>query len=138
MSTPGILVDTGPLVALLVRGEAHHEWAAAVATQLEPPLYTCDAVLVETCHLVTRLSGNPAPVLEMVERGLVRLHFSLHDEFEPVRKLMHRYRDVPMSLADACLVRMSELHTGARIFTLDSDFRIYRRLGRQAIPQIAP
>lgn len=51
---------------------------------------------------------------------------------------MRRYADVPMSLADACLVRMSELSDDASVLTLDSDFRIYRRLGRQAIPLLTP
>ena len=76
--------------------------------------------------------------MDMLDRGLLVLRFRLDDEVEHVRRLMKRYADVPMSLADACLVRMTEARRHAKLLTLDSDFRRYRRLGRQVIPLIAP
>ena len=57
---------------------------------------------------------------------------------EAFEELLRRYRNVPMSLADACLVRLSELYGDCAVLTLDSDFRIYRRHGRQVIPVLAP
>ena len=58
---------------------------------------------------------------------------SVQGERANLRELLHRYRNRPMSLADACLVRMSEIHRGSEIFTLDGDFRIYRRFGNKVI-----
>jgi len=77
-------------------------------------------------------------VFEMLERGLLICRFRADEEAEHLRRLMKRYADVPMSLADACLVRLTEQRRQARLLTLDSDFRRYRRLGRQVIPLVAP
>lgn len=133
-----VLVDTGPLVALLVKNEAHHAWAKARFAELRPPLLTCEAVLAETLFLVTGIHGGAQAVFRLLERGVVQPAFSLAEQWQPVERLMTRYAGVPMSLADACLVRMSELHGEAAVFTLDSDFQVYRRHGRQVIPLITP
>jgi uncharacterized protein len=77
-------------------------------------------------------------VLGLVGRGIVKLDFLLSSEFDAVRKLMAKYASVPMSLADACLVRMTELHTRAAVVTLDGDFRVYRRNGRHVVHVIMP
>ena len=130
------LLDTGPLVAFLNRNDDDHDWAVARFKELEPPFVTCEAVLSETIHL---LAGREV-VLEKLEKFLVasfiRVDFSFADEVVAVTRLMQSYRDVPMSLADACLERLAELHPGMSVFTLDSDFLIYRQHGRQAIPLI--
>lgn len=76
--------------------------------------------------------------LALVERGVVRIAMSLTEQVAAVRALFERYDNVPASLADACLVRMSELHEPCRVMTLDSDFLIYRRHGRKIIPVLAP
>jgi predicted nucleic acid-binding protein len=133
-----VLVDTGPLVAFLNRRDGWHQWALDRLGEVEPPLDTCEAVLSEACYLLRATPAGPAAVMELVTRGLVRLAFGLGREAEAVRRLLHRYRTVPMSLADACLVRMSELNAGCQLLTLDGDFRIYRRNGRQVIPLICP
>ena len=133
-----LLVDTGPLVALLNARDQHHAWARATFDTVAPPLATCEAVLSEACFLVRKLPGGPAAVLALVERGVVEVPFRLADELPAVAKLMKRYASVPMSLADACLVRMAELDSKARIVTCDSDFAIYRKHGRQALALIAP
>lgn len=132
------VVDTGPLVAFLNRGDAHHVWARAQMERLEPPLITCEAVLAEACHLLRRHPEGVPALLEMVDRGLISVAFRLDEHVRRVRELLRRYADVPMSLADACLVRMSEVAPGAQLFSLDGDFRVYRRLGRQSIPLIIP
>jgi uncharacterized protein len=91
-------------------------------------------VLTEACYLARRTDGGTPAVLELIERGVVRLAFDLENNFSDVSSLMYRYANVPMSLADACLVRMSELIPNCVVLTLDSDFRIYRRHKRQRIP----
>jgi predicted nucleic acid-binding protein len=133
-----VLVDTGPLVGFLIRDDAHHAWAKEQFAQTRPPLMTCEPVLSEACHIVRRLSGNALPVLELVEKKAVEVAFTLDDHVPELLQLMRRYRDVPMSLADACLVRMSELHRQCRVMTTDTDFRHYRRNARQVIPLLAP
>jgi len=104
---------------------------------LPVPLLTCEAVVSETCFLVRHARGGPSAVLELFNRGALRIAFQLEDNVSAVR-LMARYARVPMSLADACLVRMAEAHTDSRVLTLDRDFRLYRKHGRHAIPAIMP
>ena len=133
-----LVVNTGPIVALLNSRDAHHAWTREVLDRVEPPLATCEAVLSEACFLVRKLDGGSAAVLELVSRGVLKVPFRLETELAAVRKLMSRYASVPMSLADACLVRMTELDEKATVLTLDGDFRIYRRNGRQAVPHISP
>jgi len=105
---------------------------------LEPPLYTCEAVLSEAQFLIKRFGGNPLLVWELLDRGTIEIDFALGLEVTRVRELQRSYRELPMSLADACLVRMSELHSQSRVFTTDSDFHIFRRNRRQLIPVIIP
>lgn len=133
-----VLLDTGPLVAFLNRQDDAHEWAVARFKEIEPPFLTCEAVVSETIHL---LQGR-AVVLEHLEKflvaGFIRVDFTFADEVVAVTRLLRAYRNVPMSLADGCLVRMSELHPSAVVFTLDTDFHIYRKHGRQVIPVLLP
>ncbi|NBS80186.1 hypothetical protein EBS57_10445, partial [bacterium] len=74
----------------------------------------------------------------MMERGVLKALFDTDREARSLRTLIERYADVPMSLADACLVRMSELLPKAQVWTTDSDFTIYRRDRRSIIPLISP
>ena len=133
-----VIVDTGPLVALLNAGDKHHTWTRTVLDEVEAPMATCEAVLSEACFLLHRVHGGQDAVLELVARGIVTITFSIAAELTAIRKLMDRYSAVPMSLADACLVRMSELDPRATVVALDSDFKIYRRNRRQAIPVLLP
>lgn len=132
------LLDTGPLVAFLHRRDHYHRWAVRQLSIIEPPLLTCEPVLTEACLLMSGLSGGSEAVLELVETGLILVDVRLSDELIPIRKLMVRYANVPMSLADACLVRMSERHAQGIALTLDGHFRIYRKHGRQVIPLLIP
>ena len=134
-----IILDTGPLVALLNSRDPHHRWVSEQWDTIEPPLLTCEAVVVEACFLARRLvRDGQNKVLEIVRRGTLDLSFSLSGEIDAAVRLARKYRDVPMSLADACLVRMSELHPASPILTLDRDFTIYRRHQRQRIPLLSP
>ena len=133
-----IIVDTGPIVALLVAADQHNAWARRIWSEVEPPLLTSEAVLSEAQFLVARFGGDPRAVLEFVQRGALRVTFSVPDEVRRLLQLQQTYRDAPMSLADACLVRMAEQFPRCRIVTTDSHFRIYRRHGRQQIPVVMP
>jgi predicted nucleic acid-binding protein len=132
------IADAGVLVALLVRGDQHHAWATEQARSIAWPLQTCEAVLAEAAHLLRRGGADETVLAEWLERGLLRIPFRLETESAAVKALMRAYRNVPMSLADACLVRMAELDGRATVWTTDSHFKIYRRLGQQLIPLVAP
>ena len=133
------LVDTGPIVAFLNRRDRHHGWAVETFAMARPPLLTCEAVLSEAAYLLRRLTGGPERTIELLARGVLTTPFRLEAEAPAVKKLLARYGDVPMDLADACLVRLAELHADCLLLTIDSEFRdVYRRHGRQAIPTVMP
>jgi predicted nucleic acid-binding protein len=133
---PRVLVDAGFLVALLSRRDTNHRWASAQTPRLPPPWRTCDAVLSEAFHLLG--PRGRAPLAALLRRRAAVLTFDLGSELERVLTLMHKYSDVPMSLADACLVRMTETLPDPVLLTTDTDFRIYRRHSRQTVPCILP
>ena len=127
-----IIVDTGPLVAYFNRCDRWHRWAVDQMAALAPTLVTCEPVLTEACFLIQRAGGRPADLLRKVTQH------GLEDEAAAIESLMQRYTDTPMSLADACLVRLTERISDCRLFTLDPDFEHYRRNGRQIIPLLRP
>jgi predicted nucleic acid-binding protein len=133
-----VIIDTGPLVAFLNRRDTHHRWAVDRFQELPPPGETCEAVIAETAFLLRSRPGGSEALMALVTRRLVICSFRLEDAADRVADLMRRYANVPMSLADACLVRMSEERPSAKVLTLDADFRVYRKLGRQVIPTISP
>ena len=131
-----VLVDAGFVIALLSRRDRHHRWAVAQSPGLPPPWKTSDAVLSEAFHLLGS-RGRPA-LRALLRRGAIVPAFDLADELDRVLGLMQKYADIPMSLADACLVRMSATLSDPLLLTTDANFRIYRRHGRQAIPAVLP
>jgi predicted nucleic acid-binding protein len=133
-----VLVDTGPLIALVDHRDRYHEWVRSQFDEILPPLQTCEAVLTEACFLAGRLPAGVPAVLGLFERGACALTLDLARNFDRVSGAIQKYGDVPMSLADACLVRMSELVPGCVVLTLDRHFRIYRRHQRQRIPLLMP
>ena len=137
MASP-VVLDTGPLVAIINQNDAHHAWATEQLSALEPPFLTCEAVISESMFLLVHAKHGVPTLMNMLKEDVVRIAFDLDDHLEAVSRLVAKYQDVPMSLADASLVRMSELHDRSRVFTLDSDFKLYRRHGRQSIPLIYP
>lgn len=132
------VIDTGPIVALLNAKEEHHAWAVEKIKEHHAPFSTCEAVLSETFHLLEQTRHGPDRLLKMIERGFLRIDFSARDQFPALARLLRRYAELPMSLADASLVRMTELDEKAGVFTLDSDFLIYRKNSRQVIPVLLP
>jgi predicted nucleic acid-binding protein len=131
------LIDTGPLVAYFTASEINHDWAVETFKQLRRPALTCEAVLTEACFLIGRRNIAPARLITFLQRGDLQFGMALGDQAGAVRALMERYANVPMSLADACLVRLVEM-TGLPICTLDSDFLIYRAHGRSPLDLISP
>ncbi len=137
-SSASVIVDAGPPAAFLVESDSHHEWGVAQMARLPAPFLTCDAVLSEAFFLTRRVPHGPERFFDLLESGLLVSDFPILREQPVLRRLIHKYRDLPMSVADACLVRMAELHPRAAVFTVDSDFLIYRKDGRQPIPVIMP
>ena len=138
MIEPVGLLDTGPLVSFLASGLEHHEWAVEQWKRLRPPLLTCEPVLTEAAFLLKREGRDADPLFALLDRKAIRIGLSVQEQRADLRALMRRYRNRPMSLADACLVRLSEIHAAAEVLTLDSDFRIYRRHGNKVIPLRIP
>jgi len=133
-----VIVDTGPIVALLDADDQQHAWVKAQFARLRPPLLTCEAVLTESCFLIARGGGDASAVIQLAERRVLSVAQLFDAEAASIARLMRRYENVPMSLADACLVRLIERTSQATLFTLDSDFEIYRQKGRRLIPLLAP
>lgn len=138
MPDPAVIVDTGPLVAFLVADDRYHSWAVERFKELPAPFLTCEPVLTETYHLLRRLRLGEQRFFELLARGLLEVDFDLVAEHAALSTLTAKYRDLPMSLADACLVRMVERHPGATVFTVDRHFQVYRHHGRRRIPTIMP
>lgn len=135
---PAILVDTGPIVAYLDRRDRYHQWSLSQFSHLPAPYKTCEAVCVEAAHLLSRTGLDPSVLLELIQLDVLEIDFAMKTEVERIRALMKKYRDQPMSLADACLVRMAEMHAGSIVLTLDADFHIYRKHKQDTIPVIMP
>jgi len=134
-----VLVDSGPLVAVLNRRDSHHSWAKRELANLTDPLVTCEAVLSEAFFLLSRIRNGISTLIELLHEGLVfgDSNFSFAKEPGEILRHLEHYSAVPMSFADACLVRMCELEDSI-VFTADRDFLIYRRHRRQPIPLISP
>jgi uncharacterized protein len=130
------LADAGFLVALLRRRDTRHGWAKQEAARHAPPWHSCEAVLSEAFQL---LGGyGIAELGELLDQNTIMMAFALAEHRRPVIQLMTKYRNLPMSVADACLVRMSEIVTDSIVLTTDSDFRVYRRHSRQIVPCAMP
>ena len=121
-----VLLDTGVIVALLDRSERRHGDCTRAIQGLGAALVTCEAVVAEACYLLRGVPGASVAVLANVGKGTFQMPLQLANEADEVAALMERYADVPMDLADACLVRLAELVDTPRILTLDGDFRTYR------------
>src|SRR5438477_3307763 len=113
-----VILDTGPLVALINRADRDHLWTVQQWGDIEPPMLTCESVVSEACFLLKQIGGVDA-VLEMLLRKTVEIRFQLQEQTKLMRTLLRKYSDIPMSVADACLVRMAEQIPNSTVFTLD-------------------
>ncbi|MEM9537965.1 MAG: PIN domain-containing protein [Cyanobacteria bacterium P01_E01_bin.42] len=133
-----VILDTGVLVAVLDKSDCYHTWAVDRWATIAKPILTCEAVISEACFLLQRVYGGEDAIMGLVSRGYVEVPFHFNNEVNAIAELMKKYKSVPMSFADACVVRMSELIAGSSVLTLDSDFRIYRKHKTEAISVIIP
>src|SRR5215469_219458 len=135
-----VLVDAGPIAALLDRRDVHHEWAKQQIAQMRHPLVTCEAVLSEAFFLLAPIRAGMDSLSGLLGEQLIRVDsdFSFYKHVNEILNNIKRYNDVPMSFADACLVRMTEIERDSLIFTTDRDFLMYRRNRRERIPLIGP
>lgn len=129
------VVDSVAIVAAIDVRELWHRKASRLFRELPKPMLTCEAAITEACFLVTRSSRGLEGIMALMATRTIAIDFNLSKELTAVEHLLRKYNDVPMSLADACLVRMSEIFD-APVFTFDSDFRIYRRNRNNVIPLI--
>ena len=133
-----VIVDTGPLVALLNRKDHSHAWVVQQLQDIQPPMVTCESVLAEATYLTRQTPGARVALIEMVGEGFLNIGMAVADHHSALLAMVRRYADVPMSLADACLVRLAELFPQSPVLTLDSDFSVYRKNGRQVIEVLRP
>lgn len=133
-----VFIDSGPIVAALSRRDQHHDWARSHFEAALNPFLTCEAALSECFFLLDRAGQGKEYLRALIDRGVVRLDFSMNQNLADILRLIRRYHDTPMSLADACLVRMAEMHGNASVFATNSDFQTYRKNGRQIIPLMKP
>jgi uncharacterized protein len=135
-----VLVDAGPIAALLDRRDTHHEWAKQQIVHMRHSLVSCEAVISEAFFLLAPVRGGTSMLAGLLRDQLLRvdLDFSFGDQSDEILDNMERYKNVPMSFADACLVRMAEIERDSLVFTTDRDFLTYRRNRRERIPLISP
>ena len=121
-----VLLDTGAIVALLDRSEQHHSAAVEIVNGLARPMVTSEAVIAETCYLLRRIPGAADAVLENVATGAFQIPLQLSRSAPEIQRILRKYQDRRIDLADACLVHLaSQMGTGD-ILTLDRDFDVYR------------
>jgi predicted nucleic acid-binding protein len=135
---PAAIADTGPLIALVDRAERHHRWVVERIEELDVPLLVCEPVLTETMYLLSQLPKAQDALFGLLENSALRIAFHVEEHVAALRRLHRKYRDRPMSFADACVVRMAELHHRHAVLTFDSDFFIYRRNERDPLVLIHP
>jgi predicted nucleic acid-binding protein len=127
-----ILMDAGPLVAVVDASDQHHRSCVAALRSIQTPLATVWPALAEAMYLLLDLPRGQAAVWEMVERKVVRILPLDESDIPRIRELMTKYADRPMDLADAALVRVAEREGSDTVFTVDRrDFAVYRLGGRR-------
>jgi predicted nucleic acid-binding protein len=132
------IVDTGPLVAFFDRSERHHLWATDRVEELDAPLLVCEPVLTEALYLLGRFPMAQDALFDLLRNGALVVAFRLAEHIAALHRLLRKYQDTPMSLADACVVRMAEINENHSVLTLDSDFTVYRKHGRVLITLMHP
>jgi len=138
MKRRNVILDASVLAASLNHKDQYYKWTVEQLGTIVPPLLTCEAVLSEAHFIQRDIPPSLRAIMELAVKDFYKISFNAEEEKQALKALLEKYADVPMSFADACLVRMAELYPDSAVFTLDSDFKIYRRNGRQAIPLIFP
>ena len=132
-----VLLDTGPLVAILNRRDTYHMWSMEQSRNLAPPLYTCEAVLAEAHFLLAGVNQGNRRLKDLLSSGKIICTPVASRNLNRVGELVMTYANVPMSFVDACLVCIAEDQVST-IFTLDPDFRIYRKNRNEVLRLLLP
>jgi uncharacterized protein len=133
-----IIVDAGPLIAFFRADDKHHPWAAETFKSVRPPLFTTEPAVTEAAYFLIAAGLSARRLLDWIDSGDLKIPFQLSEQAGAVSALMDKYED-RMDLADATLVRLSELFDDCQMLTIDyKDFSVYRRRGRQIIPLLTP
>jgi len=133
----GLILDSVPLVAWFCPCDQHHAWARRTLAQMPSGVMVCEAVLAEVCHLASKDGVACGRVVEFVLRGRLTVA-GLASERPRVAELINQYADRPMDFADACVVRLAEIHVDSTVCTTDKDCLFYQKNGREGIPLLAP
>jgi len=133
-----IIADTGPIVALINSRDQHHQWARTIVRQISEPMLTCDAVLSEALFPISSTPNGISRFSDILASGAIQSDFATTANIRELAALIWKYQELPMSFADACIVRLSEIHDGSSVLTIDSHFQIYRKNSGQPIPIIMP
>jgi hypothetical protein len=127
------IADAGFIIALNSPDRAERRWARDVLQRWSAPFITCEGALIEAAHFC-----SPGLIARLVEEGDFVVAFDLAEQIAPLRRLLEKYKDQEMDFTDACIVRMSELFPDCKVFSVDGDFKVYRRFRNQAIPTVYP
>jgi uncharacterized protein len=127
------IADTGFIVALKSEIESERRWARAELQKSGGPFLTCEGAIIEAAHFL-----SPAFVARLLQDGDLQIAFNLMEQIRPVLALLEKYKDQKIDATDACVVRMSEIFPDCKVFTVDHDFDVYRRFGRDLIPTSYP
>ena len=121
-----VLLDTGVIVALLDPSDSFHERCAHALSGLGAALVTCEAVIVESCYLLRHVAGAAESILRSVATREFLLPITLVNSAGSVERILQKYRDREVDLADAWLIHLANEFGTGEILTLDGDFQIYR------------
>lgn len=138
MKRKRVIIDSGPLVAFLNKNDPYHEWVKTQFSIIIPPLITCESVISEACFLLGRFPKGVRHILELIQRELIILPIDFQAESLSIKSLLEKYNNIPMSLADACLVRLCEQLSESVVCTTNRNFTLYRKNKRDIIPVILP
>jgi len=121
-----VLLDTGMIVALLDPTDSFYARCSDAMADVGAPLVTCETVIAESCYLLRDVEGAAEAILHSVATREFLIPISLTDAAVPVRRIMAKYRDRSIDLADAFLIHLADEFSTGDILTVDRDFRIYR------------
>ena len=132
------IVDRWRLVAFFDRLERYHLWAAERVEEFDAPLLVREPVLTETFHLRGHFPRAQDAMFGLLQNGALVAAFRLEERVGALHRLLWEYRDTPMPLADACVVRMAGIDENQSVLALDFDFAVYRKRGRVPVTLTPP
>jgi len=133
-----IFIDTGPIVAFLNKNDQYHSHVEQQMAAFPAPFFTCEAVITESFFLMSRIRDGANKFIELLDAQHIQIQSVYPEHQNAVHRRIKNYSNIPMSFADACLIQMAEDSDNGSIFTLDSDFLIYRTFSGNPLSLISP